>query len=650
MAKNAKWVLLGLIFMIFLFPQSGYCRNIQTRLGLFDVHGFITQETSWGIGSTQDFHNVSDQLHMQLEAGFTPSGTLGNYVSFYGIFRFRSDWAYAINRGSGWWDSGADGMKGSYSFHKRAQLQEYSWAYGRNRDLDLPREIYADINIGNWSFRLGKQQVVWGESDGIRLMDCINPQDLQFQFYYYDSDEGYERSRIPLWLIKARYYFPHEWFGGLIRDQSIEFVINPGDNEVDRFNVAGGWRGVPYKRQKYITTYGDYDNEAGPWALPNPWLPQFAQVSTHDHKPRGHAEFAVRWIMDLHSWHITVNGFYGYQRFFILKWKGVNFRPDAARGGLSPAELAGIGTLAGNPATAPMVAGLAGDIANGHYKITTGWHGYGSYLMNPHLMQFNYNWIYPRKKLVGFTVDKSMDWFRWRNTSPVLRIEAQYEFSKPFNTNGRTNGWRVNPKTGRFEGLEWTGFADYLNAKWYGDDAFANYHGIVHRDVLRYMIGYDWPIWIYWLNDFQNFFTSFQFFHFRVMNYGGQKLVRSPFVFNRGVVNVTLNDFANNPNILNKYVDPWTIPRDRFYVTYLVQGKYDHQRIIPQLLYVHDLTNDVFWIKAKVMFKYGDIWREELGWLGIFADSDADYHGTGKSFGLTSHSDQVWFKITRLFN
>lgn len=658
MARYLKWLFSVLVVLAFLAPQSGYCRSFQTPIGLVNVFGFVRQQTGWGIGSTQDFHNISDYFTVQLEGSYTPCGTLGQYVSFYGIFRFRANWAYSINRGSGWWDKSGDGMKGSYSFHKREHLHEYSWAYGRDRDLDLPREIYADIHLGNWDFRIGKQQVVWGESDGIRLMDLINPQDLQEEFYYRDSDEGYEETRIPLWLIKAEYFFPKEWFGGFIRDQSIEFVINPGDIEVDRFNVTGGWRGVPYKYQKYITTYGDYSNQGGPWGLPNPWLPQFAQVWPHDMKKRGHMEFFMRFKANVHDWYITLNGFYAYQRFFILRWRGVTFRPDATAAlrsgalptGLSADELAGIGTLLANPATAPLVASLGSDIAAGGYKYRNGWGGYRNFRMNPHLMQFNYDWYYGRMKGVGFTVNKSMWWFRWRKTSPVLRVEAIYEFSKPFNAN-EINGFRINPKTGRFEGLEWTGFADYLNYAWYGDNPFANYNGIVHKDELRYMIGYDWPVWIYWLNPHQNFFTSFQFFHFRVINYhDNEELVRSPFVFNRQVVNVTLRDFANNPNILDKYVDPWRIPRDRFYVTYLVIGKYDHQRIKPQILYVHDLNEDVFWIKAKVKFEYGDVWRQEIGWLGIFADEDANYHGTGKSFGLTSHSDQIWFKITRLFN
>ena len=379
-------------------------------------------------------------------------------------------------------------------------------------------------------------------------------------------------------------------------------------------------------------------------------------------KKRGHMEFAMRFKFKVHDWYIKINGFYGYQRFFILRWRGVTFRRGGA---VTPDEVAALNELGtamnqlGLPGGATNVPGLGwvptllfNDFVRGHYKYHNAWGVYADPLMNPHIMQFNYDWYYGRMKLVGFTVNKSMWWFRWRRTSPVLRVEAIYEFSKPFNAN-EINGFRF--RNGRFEGLEWTGFADYLNYVLYGDNPFDNYHGIVHKDELRYMIGYDWPIWIYWLNPNQNFFTSFQFFHFRVMNYHGhEELVRSPFVFNRGVVNVTLKQFVDETlaggQPLDKYVDPWRIPRDRFYITYLVIGKYDHQRIKPQILYVHDLNEDVFWIKAKVKFEYGDVWREEIGWLGIFADSDADYHGTGKSFGLTSHSDQFWFKITRQFN
>jgi len=37
------------------------------------------------------------------------------------------------------------------------------------------REAYVDIKFrGNFSLRAGKQQIIWGESDGFRLLDRAN--------------------------------------------------------------------------------------------------------------------------------------------------------------------------------------------------------------------------------------------------------------------------------------------------------------------------------------------------------------------------------------------------------------------------------------------------------------------------------------------
>ena len=40
------------------------------------------------------------------------------------------------------------------------------------------RELYVDTKLGDmWDLRLGKQQVVWGTADGMKLLDMINPTD-----------------------------------------------------------------------------------------------------------------------------------------------------------------------------------------------------------------------------------------------------------------------------------------------------------------------------------------------------------------------------------------------------------------------------------------------------------------------------------------
>jgi hypothetical protein len=63
------------------------------------------------------------------------------------------------------------------------------------------REIYTDIAIPPFSLRLGRQQVVWGETDNFRALDVINPLDTRWHW----SRESWEDIRIPLWMARAIY-------------------------------------------------------------------------------------------------------------------------------------------------------------------------------------------------------------------------------------------------------------------------------------------------------------------------------------------------------------------------------------------------------------------------------------------------------------
>lgn len=61
------------------------------------------------------------------------------------------------------------------------------------RELYLHARLLKKLNI-----RIGKQQIVWGETDGLKLLDVINPQ--YFREFILDD---FGDSRIPLWSIKA---------------------------------------------------------------------------------------------------------------------------------------------------------------------------------------------------------------------------------------------------------------------------------------------------------------------------------------------------------------------------------------------------------------------------------------------------------------
>lgn len=84
----------------------------------------------------------------------------------------------------------------------------------RGTTADPLREAYLDWTQENFSLRLGKQQVVWGTADGIKLLDIINPSD--FRELYQNTFEDF---RVTLWMAKG------EWQLG--DEQALQWVFVP---------------------------------------------------------------------------------------------------------------------------------------------------------------------------------------------------------------------------------------------------------------------------------------------------------------------------------------------------------------------------------------------------------------------------------------
>ncbi|MEW5980230.1 MAG: DUF1302 family protein [Acidobacteriota bacterium] len=70
------------------------------------------------------------------------------------------------------------------------------------KDADL-WEAYADFVGGPVFLRIGKQNLSWGETDGFRLLDLINPLDNTFGGIFEDLDDR----RIPIMLLRGAYNF-----------------------------------------------------------------------------------------------------------------------------------------------------------------------------------------------------------------------------------------------------------------------------------------------------------------------------------------------------------------------------------------------------------------------------------------------------------
>ncbi|MEM7469559.1 MAG: DUF1302 family protein [Pseudomonadota bacterium] len=62
-------------------------------------------------------------------------------------------------------------------------------------------ETFLDISVGNFEFRLGRQNIVWGEMVGLFFADVVSALDLR-QFVLPD----FEIIRVPQWSVRAEYF------------------------------------------------------------------------------------------------------------------------------------------------------------------------------------------------------------------------------------------------------------------------------------------------------------------------------------------------------------------------------------------------------------------------------------------------------------
>jgi hypothetical protein len=103
-----------------------------------------------------------------------------------------------------------------------------------------PRELFVDIGfrgaLQNLSFRIGKQQVVWGEADLFRSLDVVNPLDIRQNG---PVGEDFADFRQPLWIAKALYDFGD--LGRYMNSVGLELFFSPNSRpQASQQNVLFG--------------------------------------------------------------------------------------------------------------------------------------------------------------------------------------------------------------------------------------------------------------------------------------------------------------------------------------------------------------------------------------------------------------------------
>ncbi|AJQ96793.1 DUF1302 family protein [Gynuella sunshinyii] len=178
------------------------------------------------------------------------------------------------------------------------------WYPNDYSDVEI-RELYADSYIQDVFIRAGKQQVVWGQADGLKVLDVINPTDYH-EFILPSSEDR----RIPLWMINAEIPVA----GGTLQTL---FIPDTTYDEIPASNAAFAMTTpmlVPTAPASVPVRVADYDKPDDPIA---------------------DADAGARWQTFIGGWDISLNYFYHYsdQAVFMLESdsSGITVKPQYRR-------------------------------------------------------------------------------------------------------------------------------------------------------------------------------------------------------------------------------------------------------------------------------------------------------------------------------
>ena len=86
-------------------------------------------------------------------------------------------------------------------------VSPYAYHYVNDRlDYGL-REAYIDLYFNSMDIRLGKQQIIWGQADGVFITDVVSPKNLR-EFLL----PNFEEIRVGITALKADYYAGNHTF------------------------------------------------------------------------------------------------------------------------------------------------------------------------------------------------------------------------------------------------------------------------------------------------------------------------------------------------------------------------------------------------------------------------------------------------------
>ena len=169
-----------------------------------EIAGYLKTETALRAHGLDEFMKQANIAQLETEYKFNEN------IQFFSILKWFYDSVYQLE------DRYKDDPQWESKTNKKLKYPE---------KLQWLRECYLDILTDRLDLRLGKQQVVWGTADGVRILDIVNPLD-----YREWTLQNYIDSRIPLWMLNAE--------GKLLANGQLQLLLIP-DYQANYYPPSG---------------------------------------------------------------------------------------------------------------------------------------------------------------------------------------------------------------------------------------------------------------------------------------------------------------------------------------------------------------------------------------------------------------------------
>jgi hypothetical protein len=347
------------------------------------------------------------------------------------------------------------------------------------------REAYIDLYFKKLplTMRIGKQQIVWGESDGFRMLDRANTLDLSWHFFQElpPPGFGFDELRQPFFMVKGLWDFQQL---GPLSQPFLEFFWNPGDWNPGKISFL--------PRPWGVNLLDPLSNSQGTGVLQSSFCStadggecsallngtKLFNQGNYSRNPIENSQFGVRFHF------ITPNGMEFSVNYLYQRWSP-DGSPTAPVRGL-PAS----GTTFVED-TLPIPGNQPGNLPNEQYcqGLSSAPGSFGTpWAANQLCVEYFAPYIH--------TVGASLNFFEADYTQTVWRLESVIDFDLPF-----FNGDKQTALFGR------------------APNGPILLPGISKRNMWKGMLAFDRPTWIRPLNKQTTFFVTGQFFWHYIINH-----------------------------------------------------------------------------------------------------------------------------------